>query len=368
MQARKLYLDTQSRTFVASPDSTLAATGAMFFDEDIESVELYFLEPTDQPDRPYSFLDYSSNTVKFAVGTTTPAALQTTWAAISSSVTATITNLVTGGSGTNEQQRITLSPKPVSGGFALQLPSRTISVSSVAANVFTAADHGLFSGQSVSLTSFSFTSSAVANGSSYFVIRNSKDTFSLASTANSTTALTASVTSGGGTVTLPSATTGQLAYNAEPSAVQAAFVAAGLAINNTPQILVTGTAGQEYILTYANGSANRDYANVSVVGSTLLGAYGLSANVSFSTNEVASLVSAGTATAKLEIEVSGGGRRQTYQQAVTLAADIISSSSPTPVPGGGGGGAISSFILVAPNSDQWSVSIDNSGVLTATKQ
>jgi hypothetical protein len=49
---------------------------------------------------------------------------------------------------------------------------------------------------------------------------------------------------------------------------------------------------------------------------------------------------------------------------------VIRGGEGAPVtPGGGsGGGAISSFILVAPNSDQWSVSIDNSGVLTATKQ
>lgn len=363
MQARKFYLDTQSRTFVASPDSTLAASEPLFFDEDVESVELYFLEPTGNFETPYRFLDYSANTVRFAIGTTTPAALQLTWSPIASAVTATITSLVTGGSGTNEQQRITLSPKPVSGGFALQLPSRSVTVSSVSANVFTAADHGLYSGQSVSLTAFSFTSSAVANGSSYFVVRNSKDTFSLAATAGSTSALAASVTSGGGTVELPAITTGQLSHNAAPADLQAALVAAGLTINNAPQVLVTGTAGQEYILTYANGSANRDYPNVSVVGSTLLGAFGLSANVSLATAEIAALVSANTAGVRMEVEVSGSGRRQTYQRPINLSADIISSASPAPVPSGS-----ASFALLAPDNSQWIVSIDNDGILTASKQ
>lgn len=362
MQARKFYLDTQSRAFVASAESTLPAADPLFFDEDVESVELYFLEPTGSFEAPYRYLDYSSNTVKFAVGTTTPAALQLTWSPIASAVTATITSLVAGGSGSNEQQRIALSPKPVSGSFAVQLPTRSVTVSSVSASVFTAADHGLYSGQSVSLTGFSFTGSSVANGSSYFVIRNSKDTFSLASTASSSTALTASVTSGGGTVELPAVTTGQLAYNAAPADLQAALVAAGLTVNAAPQILVTGTAGQEYVLTYANGSGGRDYANVSVVGSTLLGAYGLSANVNFSTSEVAALVSAGTTGVKMEIEVSGGGRRQTYQRAVSLSADVISSASPAPVPVGS-----SSFSLLAPDNSQWVVSIDNNGVLTAVK-
>jgi hypothetical protein len=362
MQARKFYLDTQSRTLVSSADSTLTAADPIFFEEDVEAIELFFLEPTADGNPPYRYLDYSSNTVKFAVGTTTPAALQLTWLAITSAVTATITSLVTGGSGSNEQQRITLSPKPVSGGFALQLPSRNVTVSSVSANVFTAADHGLYNGQSVSLSAFSFTASSVANGSSYFVIRNSKDAFSLANVASATTGLTATVTSGGGTVTLPAATTGQLAYNASASEVQSALVAAGLTVDSAPQILVTGTAGQEYILTYANGSANRDYANAAIVGSTLLGPYGLTADVSFATAEVAALVAAGTTAVKMEIEASASGRRQTYQKGVTLGADIIASVTTAPASINS-----SSFTLLAPDSSVWTVTIDNNGVLTATK-
>jgi len=362
MQARKFYLDTQSRTLVSSADSTLAAADPIFFEEDVEAIELFFLEPTADGNPPYRYLDYSSNTVKFAVGTTTPAALQLTWLAITSAVTATITSLVTGGSGSNEQQRITLSPKPVSGGFALQLPSRNVTVSSVSANVFTAADHGLYNGQSVSLSAFSFTASAVANGSSYFVIRNSKDAFSLASVASATTGLTATVTSGGGTVTLGAATTGQLAYNASPAEMQSGLVAAGLTVDSAPQILVTGTAGQEYILTYANGSANRDYANASIVGSTLLGPYGLTADVSFATAEVAALVAAGTTAVKMEIEASASGRRQTYQKGVTLGADIIASVTTAPASINS-----ASFTLLAPDSSVWTVTIDNNGVLTATK-
>lgn len=361
MQARKFYLDTQNRSFVASPESTLPPSDPTFFDEDVEAIELYFLEPTSNFNAPYRYLDYSSSTVKFAVGTTTPAALQASWTAISTSVTASITSLVAGGSGGNEQQRLTFSQRPESGGWAIQLPARSITVSSVSANVFTAANHGLYSGQSVTLTAFSLTASAVANGSAYFVIRTSRDTFSLASTASSTTALAASVTTGGGTVDLAAITTGQLAHNASPADVQAAFVAAGLTENGQPQLTVTGTAGREYIVTYGNGSGGRDYANLSLVGSTLAAAPGLSANVSFATNEVAALVTAGTFGVKMEIEVAGGGRRQTYQKAAMLSADIIASASPTPVSNN------TSFTLRSADNSQWSVSIDNDGVLTATK-
>jgi hypothetical protein len=360
MEARKIYLDIQARQFVGGPTNNLAVSGPLFFDEDVESVELYFLRPTGSADGPvYDYVDYSANTVKFAVGTTTPAALQASWTALSTTVTATVTSLATGGSGTNEQQRLTFSQQPATGGFALQLPSRNVTVSSVSANIFTAADHGLYSGQSVSLTAFSFTASSVANGSSYFVIRNSKDTFSLASTAATTTALTASTTSGGGTVSLPAITTGQLAYNASPASVQNALVNAGLTINAAPQILVTGTGGKEYVLTYANGSASRDYDNVSIVGSTLLGAVGLQANVNFATSEVAALVADGTTTAKLEIEVSGSGRRQTYQTAVTLSADIITAGSSDPLALTTG----NAFRLMSPNGTVFEISADNEGML-----
>lgn len=363
MQARKFYLDTQSRAFVASPQSNFSASDPVFCDEDVEAIELYFLEPTGNTSEPYRYLDYSSNTVKFAVGTTTPAALQTSWTALSTTVTASITSLVTGGSGTNEQQRLTFSQRPASGGWAIQLPARSVTVSSVSANLFTAADHGLYAGQSVTLTAFSLTASAVANGSSYFVIRNSKDTFSLASTASSTTALTASVTSGGGTVDLAAVTTGQLSYSASPADVQSAFVAAGLTENSQPQLTVTGTAGSEYVITYGNGSAGRDYANLTIVGSTLAAAPGLSANVNFATNEIAALVAAGTTSAKLEVEVAGSGKRQTYQTGATLSGDIISSTSPSPLPAN----TANSFNLSDGAGGVWTVTIDSNGVLTASK-
>lgn len=323
MLARKFYLDTQARTFVGGPDSTLPAADPLFFDEDVESIELYFLEPTGDPNQPYSYTDYSANTVKFGIGTTTSSASQITWTALTTTVTATITSLVTGGSGSNEVQKVSFSQKPAVGAWAIQLPSRTVTVSSVSANVFTAANHGLYDGQSVTLTAFSLTASSVANGSAYYVIRNSKDAFSLASMASSTTALTASVTSGGGTVTLDAITTPQLPYDVTPSELENAFVSAGLAIDGVPQITVTGTVGKDYTLTYGNGSANRDYANFTIVGSTLAGATGLYANVSLATTGISSLVASAATGVKLEVEVSGSGKKQTYQRACSLSADII---------------------------------------------
>ena len=77
---------------------------------------------------------------------------------------------------------------------------------------------------------------------------------------------------------------------------------------------------------------------------------------------MAALVNAGTTSAQLEVEVSGGGRRQTYQRTVALSSDLISSTSPTPAP------ASTSFQIQSPDASTWTVSIDNSGILTATKQ
>jgi hypothetical protein len=363
MLARKFFIDVQSRAFVTSGTSTFPLAAPVFFDEDVESIELYFMEPTGNDNAPYSYLDYSSNTVKFGVGTTTPAALAVTFSAVSTSVTTSVTTLVTGGSGSDEQQKISFSPKPAVGGWAIQLPARSVTVSSVSANFFTAADHGLYDGQSVALSAFSFTASSVANGSSYFVIRNSKDQFSLASTATSTTALTAEVTSGGGTVDLAAITTGQLSHNAQPEDVEVALANSGLTINNLSQLTVTGTAGSEYIITYGNGSANRDYGQATVVGSTLAGAPGLSANVNFNTVAINDLVTGGTTDATMEVEVSDGTRRHSYKNAATLSSDLIGSSSPiTAIVN-----VTSGFDLSSQDGSTWHITVDNNGSLTASK-
>ena len=356
MEPRKFYFDTQNRVFTGPPGVLASLAQPVFFQEDVENIELYFFKGP-------QYADYSSATVKLAVGLTQPAALQTSWTAISTTVTATITSLVAGGSGSNEVQQISFSQPPASGSWAIQLPARNVTVSSVSANVFTAADHGLYSGQSVSLSAFTFTNSAVANGASYFVIRNGKDTFSLSDTGSGATVLGATA-SAGGTVAVPAITTGQLAHNATPQDAQQAFVAAGLTVNSAPQIIVTGTTGQQYTLNFSNGSANRNYDNVSIVGSTLAAAPGLKAQFSLNTQAVEDLVSAQTPGVRLEVEVSRDGARQTYSTAAELSSDIISSTSPIPAPTGG---AVSSLNFNDGSGGTWVLSVDANGVLTTTK-
>lgn len=359
LQARRFFLDVQTRQFVSSPDSTLPASDPVWFEEDVESIELLFLKPTEDPNRPYEYLDMSGATVKFAVGSTTPAALQSSWTALATTVTASVTSLVTGASGTSEIQQVTFSgATPAEGGYALQFPARNVSVSSVSAGVFVAADHGLYNGLPVTLSAFTISGSTFSNAS-YIIVDSTKDTFSIATSANGA-AIAAEVTSGGGTAAVPAITTPQIAYDAAAADVQAAIVAAGLADNGSPQIAVSGIPRKEFTLVYGGRSSGRDYSNVAVVGSTLAGAKGVSANVYFNTAEIAALIAAGTTNVNLEVEVSEGAIRQTFRRAATLSDDLITSSSYLPAP-------VASLYLESPDGSVWSVSILNDGTPEWTK-
>jgi len=361
VEARKFYLDTQTRAFVSSPDSTLFSLGGAFFDEDIEAIELYFLRRTGDVNRPYEFLDYSANTVKAAVGITAPAAILSSITPLSTAVVITASVSISGGAGVNEVQRIQIAPRPTTGSFAISLPTRNVTVSSITSSVFTAVRHGLLDAQSATLTGFTITS-GFSNGQQVFIRDRTRDTFKIASSAGGT-ALT--VVASGGTAVVDAINTASLPANALPQAVQDAFVNTGVQINGQPQIVVTGAAN-DYLLTYAGALAGIDLPTASVVGSTMQAAPGIAGSLSFSTNEVASLISAGQGgNCIFEVEVEGGGKRQTYQQGATLSQDIITSSSPVPVPVGA---SVSTLNFSDGSGGTWAVSVDANGILTATKQ
>ena len=363
MQARRFYLDTATRSFVSSPDFGLPTAGSAFFEEDVEKIELYFLTPTGDSQQPYQYTDYSANTVKLAVGVTAPAALQTSWTALTTTITASITSLTNGSAGVSEVQKLTFSGRrPSEGGIILTLPSRAVTVSSVSAGVFTSSSHGLLEGQPVTLSAFTITGSSFAN-STYFVRDRTPDTFRIASTVGGT-AVSAAVTSGGGTATLPAISTDVVAYNNLTSEnIQAGFVAAGVSVGSQAQILVSGTYDSGFTFTFSNSQSGINFANLTV-SSTLAAPKALSANVNFNTSEVATIISGGNGNnCRMEVEVSSGGVRQTYQQAAAISSDIIASTSPTPIPTGSQG-----FTMLSPNNSQWVITVDNDGVLTATKQ
>lgn len=365
MQARRFFLDTQSRQFVGGFDRTFLSSAPAFFEEDVESIELYFLQPTGDPVAPYTALDYSANTVKLAVGLTAPAALQTSWTAVSTAITASITSVTNGGGGTNEVQRLTFSgQQPTSGGIFLTLPSRAVTVSSVAAGVFTASNHGLLDGQAVALSSFTISGSTFAN-STYIVRDRTPNTFKITATAGGD-AIAAAVTSGGGTATLPSISTPVVpASELTASALQAAFFDAGLQLNGQPQVLVSGSYLTGFNISFTNSQGGINFDNLAV-SSTLAAAAGLTGNLSFNTSEVAALIAAGTTSnLRMEVEVSDGTRRQTYATAAAISNDIIVTSSPAPLPPGGA--PYTTLTLTDGAGGNWALSVDANGVVTTTK-
>ena len=355
MEPRRFFLDTQTRQFVSSATFPVPSGEPTLFNEDVEQIQLYFLNNG-------QYVDYSANTVKFAVGITAPLALATSWASISTGITATVATSITGGTGTAAVQTLSFSAEPEVGSFALRLPARNVTVSSVSASVFLAPSHGLFNGQSVSLTAFT-TPSGFSNGTQYFVLNRTRDGFQIADTSAATTAKTVSVASGGGTAQLDAITTPLIAAGAGASQVEDAFVAAGISVDDAPQIIVTGDPANGFTFTFSNTQSGINFSTLEIVGNTLARAKGLVGTLNLNTTEMAAAISAGNRSVTVEVEVAGSGKRQTYQAAGLIGDDIVTSTSPAPAPVGSTG-----FNMIAPDASVWQITIDNNGVLTATKQ
>lgn len=363
MKSRAFYLDTDSRSFVRG-EAGGQFFSTVFFEEDVESINLFFLENAGQ--ESVNYLDYSSNVVKFAVGTTTPAALQITWAALPTTVTVAITTLVAGGANSNEVQKLTITGQPRKGGFAMLIPQRSVVVNTVNSGVFTAANHGLFNGQSVTLNGFNFVTASQITNSTYFVINRTNSTFRLANSETSTTGLSATGTMdiGQNTVTISEIAVPSVSFDAPPSDLENALVEAGLHIDGAPQINVTGVASKEYTFAFNGACQKRNWPELQITANTLAGVHGLSARLNLNTAGIAAIASSSNPSAIIEIEVSNENVRHTYQTSATISADIISSSSPiTSIVN-----ATTNFSLNSQDGSSWNITIDNDGVLSATKQ
>jgi hypothetical protein len=355
LQPRRLFIDVQNRTFLSSPISSLPSAAPAWVDEDVESVEIYALRPTIDPNQPYAFVDLSGATVKFAVGSTTPAALQTAWTAIPTTVTVTNSEVQEGGTfgGTiDEIQKLTWSgATPAQGTYTLVFPYRDITATINGTAIYSASNHGLYDGRQVTVGSQDFT-----------VINSGQNSFSLAP-IGSTTAVVAG--SGTATISVPTITTPPIAYNATTAQVQQAVVSAGFVVNGIPQVVVSGENGKELTLQFSGRSGRRSYSPtlVSVLpnsGNTLAGAPGVTANVSYNTQEIAALIAAGTTSVTMEVEISEGAVRQTFRQPATLSADLISSTSPSPLPAN----VSTTFSLQSANGSVFTITVTNDGELS----
>ena len=118
----------------------------------------------------------------------------------------------------------------------------------------------------------------------------------------------------------------------------------------------------DYSLNYSGNFAGADMGVVQSVANTLQARRGVTGTINFNTQEMAALVAAGTTDATLEIEVSSGGLKQTFQTNCTIGDDIISgNTTPTVVSG-------SSFTIKDSSNALWAVTIGTDGTLSATKQ
>lgn len=365
LQPRRLFIDVQNRTFIGSPISNLPSADPVWVDEDVEVLEIYALRPTNDPTNPFSFVDLSGATVKFAVGSVSPAAFQTAFTPLATAVTATVSETQVGGSlgGTvDEKQRITFTgATPYSGSYVIKFPQRTVTAS-LSGKVFTAPNHGLYAGNLVKVSNGSGTFGFVT-GRSYMVQNAGQNSFQLTQigsfdvTGNDADNATVDIV-------VEEIVTPAISYSATVAEVQQAIVAAGFVLNNIPQVIVSGENCVQLDLYYAGRNGQGAYPNVVIVNSSLKGAPGVTANVSYNTSEIAALVAAGTTNVTMEVEISEGAVRQTFRQGATLSSDLITSTSPSPLPSN----IATSFDLQAPGGGVWTVTITDDGELKLAKQ
>lgn len=259
-----------------------------------------------------------------------PAVLASTFSALPTAVTATVSTEVAGGAGTSEQQKYIFNREPAEGTYSIKFPSRSVSVSTVSAGVFTAAAHGFYNGQQVALSAFTISASSFANAT-YYVVNRTNDTFGISTTAGGT-AITANATTGG-TATIADITTQEIPFDSSAFEASQTIAAAGFNNSGLPQIVVSGVPRQFFTLTYANGSTGRDYPQIEIVASTLAAAKGLVGTLDFNTMGVRDLISAGeNASLTMEVEATASGSStQTYTTQASIASDIITAATqPTP--------------------------------------
>lgn len=366
--ARRLYLDTVNGRFVQGLNSTIPVTLDNLFQNDAATYELYFLRPDPTGAFVYEAQDFAAKSVKLhiappAPSTATAYVAQNTWTDLPATVTASVTRTITGGTTANEQQTLAFTPEAQSGTFSLTIPSRTVTIADITGGTFTTSGgHGLANFEPFTITGLSSPTGGLANGQSLFVasVLNAGQ-FTATPTANGigVTAFAAS----SGTLSTLTASTRLLPARAAAADVQTALEALpSVAAGN---VLVLGIPGSEYRIGY-QGQKSQVQLPVATVAASLTPVFGKTATINFATAELAAAISASASIeAALEIEVTEGSTVETLlQTGVTLRNDIITTAGALP-------SAVSpstSFLLTSPDESVWSVSIDDDGTLSATKQ
>jgi len=366
--ARRLFIDTEAGRFVDGVNSNIPAALDNLFENDSADYELYFLRRDPTGAFLYEAQDFSAKSVKLHIApappsTATAYVAQNTWTNLPSTVSATVTRAVTGGSVSNEQQRLTFSPDAQNGTFSLSIPSRTITVSAVAAGLFTASDnHGLAVLEPFTITGLTTPTGGLSNGQTLFTSTIVNPTQFRAAATRTTTPTNSFAASSGGTASTITASTRLVAARASGAEVQAALEA--LPSVGAGNVVVLASPGREYRIGY-QGEKGQVPIPVATVAAALTPLFGKTATLNFATAELANAISASASLgATLEVEVTESGSVDTVLQVpVTLRNDIITGASPLPV----STTTATFFTLLSPDNSVFAVSVDDDGILTTEK-
>jgi hypothetical protein len=292
-----------------------------------------------------------------------PVAFLDSFTDITAAVAATVST-TTGGTGSvNEAQKVVFDKVPRSGTWSVTLPSDTRSVTAaVVAGVFTTtANHGFTPGQEVVFTGFTGEAN-FTEGTTYFVKAiPSATTFTIAATATGAALTTATADAGTGTITTPAKTTAEIEATATVYEVQQALEAvSSIGFGN---VSVSGIAGETYSIVFINDKGLANLPEITVQTSGLFAYLGKSGTLTLSTFQAADLLAdADSVTLTLEIQLTTGGITTTVvSQDVTLTADLIDGATLTPQ------ARTNTVQLTSPDSSVWTLSISDTGVISATK-
>jgi hypothetical protein len=368
--ARKIYVDVDTGQLVSGVNDTTAPE-LLAFEGDNRDFELYFLSYQPGGENYYEVLDYDARSVRLHIGPQPPSAatpyVATTagaWSNLSATITASIARAVTGSTLANEQQVLTITPDAIGGTFAISYPSQALTFASVTAGVFTTSgSHGLNFGQAFVVTAFGAPTGGLSNGNTYFVAQVVGKNQFFANTTATATAITSYAATTAGTGYTITATSTAIDGTASVAVVQAALES--MPSIGTGNLRVTGSPGKNYRFTFINEKGQAALP-LMTVAQALTPIYGKTATLNFNTVELLNAISASASIeATLEIETTFSGKTETVAQAlVTINNDIIAPTSGLPT----AATPQSGFNLLAPDNSIWSVTIDNDGSLTATKQ
>jgi hypothetical protein len=367
--ARRLFIDLDSGRLVAGVNSSIPTGLDNIFENDSADYELYFLKADPTGAATFEAQDFSAKSVKLHIAapppsTATAYVAQNAWTDLPATVSATISRVITGGSITNEQQKVSFSPDAQSGTFSLTIPARTITVSAITAGLFTTSgNHGLALLEPFSITGLTAPTGGLSNGQTLFASVLVSPTQLRAATSATTTPINTFAADSGGTASTVTASTRLLPARATAAEVQTALQA--LPSVGAGNVSVFAAPGKEYRIGY-QGAKGQAELPLPTVAAALTPLFGKTAKLNFGTVELANAISASASLeAALEVELTENGSVETVLQIpVTLRNDIIEGASPLP----SSTPTATSFLLASPDNSTWQVSIDDDGILTATKQ